>query len=121
MQAEYQAFQETLHELDALRFVSAPVPEDLHDKITARLDLQVWEQKRAGGLGWTGWLRNVALGGVATAAVLGALLSIFSHGNGAAPAGFSGLASNQLQATPLDKGVRVSYISSSPHAVTVQI
>jgi anti-sigma factor RsiW len=120
IKAEFEAFQRTMEELDALRFLSAPVPDDLHDKIAARLDLQVWEQKRSTSIGWAGWLRNLAMGGVAAAAVLGAVLSIISHSSTANAGGISGFAPNQLQATPADKGVRVSYIASTPRAITVQ-
>jgi hypothetical protein len=120
VKAEYEAFQQTLSELDGLRFVSSPVPADLHDKIAARLDLQVWEQKRVASVGWAGWLRNVALGGVAAAAVVGAILSIASHGQSANASGIGTLSTNQLLATPVDKGVKVSYIAASPKRVSVQ-
>ncbi len=120
LKGEFVAFNETVEHLDALRFVSAPVPFDLHDKIAARLDLIAWEQKRTASPGWTGWLRNLAFAGVGAAAVIGAGFSIMSHGSGPSTAGPGfNVSTNQLTAKPVDGGVRINYIAGAPTTVAV--
>ncbi len=122
LQREFNSFRRSFDELDGLRFVSSSVPGDLHDKIAARLDLHVWQQKQAAAPGWTGWLRNLAIGGVATAAVVGAVLSIFNHDTSASAANLIGFTPNQLQASPVssqDRDVRVRYLATGKHLVTV--
>lgn len=80
IQAEYRAFAATMESLGRLKQVEVPVPPDLHDRITARVDRYVWEQKRARKPGWPGVWRSVALGGVAMVALVGAFLSLKSSG-----------------------------------------
>ncbi len=101
LKEEYVAFEETMQQLESLKFEEAPLPFDLHETISARLDRHLYEekQKRPAPLGL--WLRNLAFGGVAAAALLGAVLSL------RAPEGKTNRASlatnsNQLalQATP---------------------
>lgn len=65
LQAEYRAFERTMAELSSLSQISVEPPEDLHEKISARLDRHIWEskQKQPGGLGQ--WLRLSLIGGLA--------------------------------------------------------
>ncbi len=46
LQAEYRAFERTMKELEAFGCVEVEPPSDLHDKIAARLDKAIWDQKR---------------------------------------------------------------------------
>lgn len=118
---EYRSFQETVTELDALRFVRAPVPADLHDRIAAKLDLHLWEEKRKAKPAWSGWLRGLAVGGVATVAVVGGVLAILNHGTGASTASLVDFTPNQLLAAPVDgsDSVKVTYSATAPGDIVV--
>src|SRR5947209_1700267 len=56
LQAEFAAFEKTMKGLEAFGAVEIEPPADLHERITARLDHAIWEQKRTAsrftGLGW---------------------------------------------------------------------
>jgi hypothetical protein len=69
LQAEYRAFVRTMKELEAFGCVEVEPPSDLHDKIAARLDKAIWEQKRqkAPALSFAWWKGLV---GVSVAAAL---------------------------------------------------
>jgi hypothetical protein len=77
---EYRSFAALWQELESLK---APVPEpefDLHERISRRLDLRVWEQSRAASASPIRWWRSLALGGLATLAIVAALTQIPSNG-----------------------------------------
>jgi hypothetical protein len=75
LQAEYRAFERTMKELEAFGGIDIEPPEDLHDKIAARLDKAIWEQKRnqktpAFAFAWWKGLFAVS---VAAAVIVGAM------------------------------------------------
>ncbi len=76
LQAEYRAFKRTMEDLDSLQNLTIAVPNDLHDRIAARIDKQVWEEKRKQTSGLSQWWRSLAFGGLAVVAIAGAIISV---------------------------------------------
>jgi len=119
LQREFISFRQTVDELENLQYLKAPVPADLHEKIAARLDRHIWEQKQAAKPAWTGWLRNMAIAGVGALAIVGAAFSIFHHGGSAATASLIGFAPNQIEAEPVGNSVRVRYLATGKQTISV--
>ena len=65
LRAEFEQFERTYDELRALKFEVIDIPEDLAEKISTRIDRQIYEQKRTVQPTWVGWLRNVSIAAVA--------------------------------------------------------
>jgi hypothetical protein len=82
LQAEYRAFERTMSELSSLREVEAELPFDLHDKIQARLDLHVFEQKRSQKAPFALWFRTLGFAGLAALAIFGTIKAIGTDGDG---------------------------------------
>lgn len=121
LRSEYEAFEQTMLELEGLKFLTVPVPEDLHERIAQRLDKHVHEQKRVGATGFAGWMRNLAFAGLAAAAVFGAILSIPRGGGNATQASVvSTNAPEQLQAKANDRDVLLTYRVTGTETVTVR-
>ncbi len=118
--AEYRAFERTMKEIASLRDVRVDVPEDLVDRITARIDKQVWEQRRTEKPGLATWWRSLALGGVATVAVLGAVISVRNAGNVASSSliPIAGAPMEQVYLAEKDGGYALAY-QTSDHATVV--
>lgn len=97
LHAEYELFDRTLASLETFQGVAAEEPADLFERVSARVDRHVYEQNRRspGRLG--AWWRPLAIGGVAAAAILGALVSLRPGGDTFA-AGLGGSASGAAKA-----------------------
>jgi hypothetical protein len=122
LQQEYRDFEQTLDELGALRFEYIEVPNDLHDRITARIDRQVYEQKQAAAPAWHGWVRNLGFAGLAAAAIFGAIIGLNSRrpSDDAVLGGGVSLSSNDsLAIKSVDGSVVLSYAPSVKHDVSV--
>jgi hypothetical protein len=121
LMAEFETFKVTLARLESLRFEAIDIPQDLSERIQARLDRHVWEEKRKTPAPWTMWLRNLALGGLGTAAIVGAVIGLNQRGP-VAGAGAINLSHtvDQLQVTRINQGVEVSYKPSSPKTVLLR-
>lgn len=81
LKTEYRAFERTMKQLDEL---SAPVPEpdfDLHERISARLDRQVFEAKAKSRNSFFGRWRTVVVGGACALVLVGAGLQIATSSN----------------------------------------
>ncbi len=107
VQAEYRAFSETM---EGLAVLSSPVPEpefDLHERISQRLDRHVFElNQQPKGSFWQSW-RNLAFGGIAALAIVGAVASLTMRGNsGSASAGVGPVGQTRVKKPIVDlKGV----------------
>ncbi len=75
LMADYAAFVETMNELDAMRYEEIEVPQYLSDRIATRVE-QVADKGRGLAPAWTNWLRSLALGTAATAAIAFAFVSV---------------------------------------------
>lgn len=85
LHAEYKAFEQVMRRLDTLKDQPVEVPSDLHERISARLDRQIYESKRetaAKGIG--GWWKSFALAGTACVALVAALIAIKGSNSGSA-------------------------------------
>lgn len=120
IQAEYRAFAATMESLDRLKQIEVPVPPDLHDRITARVDRHVWEQKRAQKPGFLGLWRSVALGGVAMVALVGALLSLRSSGPLATSGIVPGPTADAITIRDEQGRASLEYAPTAPAVVVVQ-
>lgn len=80
IQAEYDAFKRTSGQLDLLKTPVPAPPYDLHDRIMARLDLHLLEEKKKPAP-WFGLrLRGALTLGIAAVAIFGAVASLNSTG-----------------------------------------
>ncbi len=88
LREDYSAFVETMEGLDALRFEQIEIPLYLSDRIATRLETVQSKQKFGLPL-FSNWIRGLAVGGVAIAALAFAV-PIFRGDKTASTAGFSG-------------------------------
>jgi hypothetical protein len=75
LMADYAAFVETMNELDAMRYEEIEVPQNLSDRIATRVE-QVTDRNRTSAPSWITWLRGLALGSTATAALAFAFVAV---------------------------------------------
>ncbi|MEZ0325490.1 MAG: hypothetical protein ACAH95_06260 [Fimbriimonas sp.] len=75
LMADYAAFVETMNELDAMRYEEIEVPQYLSDRIATRVE-QAAEKNRGFAPSWATWLRGLALGTAATAAIAFAFVAV---------------------------------------------
>lgn len=76
LREEYRQFERTYEELGKLKYEVVEIPFDLHERIAAHVDKNLWELKRQRQPTWTVWARNLAFAGVGAAALIGAVLSL---------------------------------------------
>lgn len=76
LREEYRQFERTYEELGKLKYEVVEIPFDLHERIAAHVDKNLWELKKQRQPTWTIWARNLAFAGVAAAALVGAVLSL---------------------------------------------
>lgn len=111
LQAEYRAFVRTMQDLQALGHVEIEPPADLHDKIAARLDRIIWEEKRekapALSMGW--WKGLLAVSAVAAGLVFAFLEFGHSNTSQANIIGSFGSAADQFTFGAGDHEVTLSY------------
>ncbi|MEQ1935810.1 MAG: hypothetical protein ABL962_18290 [Fimbriimonadaceae bacterium] len=114
LQAEYRAFERTMLELDGLSAITVEPPEDLHERISARLDRVAWEAKQAKPSGIRAWWRVGILGTAATAVIVLAILQgNSSNGPRIMEANvIPGLAADSLTLTPAKNGISISVPTS---------
>jgi hypothetical protein len=96
--SEYRLFDDTLTSLEAMRDDVAPEPFGLFERISARVDREAFDQRRRSPARLGGWWRSLAIGGVAAAAILGALASLRGGGETFA-AGLAGAQAAPARAT----------------------
>jgi hypothetical protein len=98
LQSEYRAFERTMQALESFGTVEIEPPADLHDKISARLDKVVWEQKRqkASGFSFAWWKGLVAVS--AAAACIFGFLSYSKNQANVSPASVFGGSGNSSAA-----------------------
>lgn len=128
LKAEYEQFESTLKELESLRFEQVEVPFDLNDRISAAVDKSIYEKKRTAQPAWTVWLRNLAFGGLATAALFGGYLSIVNRSgdsNPSVPASpFPSETAKpnieQIEYKSIPNGVRMEYKPTDKHTVSIK-
>jgi len=120
LQEDYRGFEGTLDELNSMKFETVEVPFDLHERISARLDRHIYDQKQAAKPSWNLWLRNAGIAGLAAAAVFGAVMGINSRGDhnlsGVIP---GSVATDLLTVNAIPNGVVLQYKPSVQHIVTV--
>lgn len=113
LKAEYDEFVRVMAAFEDLSKETVETPVDLHDRIMARIDRQIYESKRAtrpAGI-FSLW-RSLAYGGAATVLIIGGILAL-RGGDGAFTAGFGGASNQQTLAPELrvgpDRGLIVEW------------
>lgn len=118
LHAEYKSFVQVVEAIEQMAKADVEIPFDLHDRITRRLDFQLYEQKRSAAPKFSVWWRSLTLGGVAAAAILSAIVAL-RPSNGPSVAGaISGAGSTELSVVYLDNVTRLQ-LGTSQSEVTV--
>lgn len=126
--AEYRSFTGAMKELDTLKLDEIQVPADLHDRICARLDRYLYDQKQKAPR-WGLCIRNLAYAGVGVLAIVGGLFA-FNSRSGTPQAGVIPVpAPDVVTYTVTEEGVGVrtgSRLSSllqndRPHAALFEV
>lgn len=128
LRAEYEQFEDTLKELEALRYEEIEVPFDLNERISAAVDKSIYDRKQTAQPSWIGWLRNLAFAGLAAAAVYGAYVSInMGKSNGPVISPVvpgtnqkSNRSIGQVEFRKLNSGIHMQYQPSSKQTVTIR-
>lgn len=88
VQAEYRAFERLMGALGGLK-AEVPEPEfDLHEAIARRLDKHLYDESRRTKHPVFAWWKSVALGGLATVALIAAVLQVRSNTGDSSQANF---------------------------------
>jgi hypothetical protein len=119
---EYASFASAFDSLIELRDVEIPVPADLTERISARLDRHIWEQDRKKAPAFTGWLRNLAFVGGAALLVLGTVWSFSQRGGQTASSGMVGAGSDgdQVAFARTDSGLRLRFSPGATKTLTIR-
>lgn len=125
LREDFRQFQRTYEELSNLKFETIEIPFDLNDRIGARIDRHLLEQKHAQRPSWTTWLRTTAIATVAVIAVLGAILSLQHNSGPVATAGLTPFGQSstkdQIDIAPLKNGsVDVHYSPSAAKTLIIR-
>lgn len=119
LQADYAAFVETMAELELLPAEEIEVPAYLNDRIAARISAERAKQKSRVPV-WTTWIRGLAFGGLATAALSYAFLSITHKGGPTANADFvSSAGSDRLSFSNKATGLVMEFRPATEQTVVV--
>ncbi|HRI44320.1 MAG TPA: hypothetical protein PLL78_09530 [Fimbriimonadaceae bacterium] len=76
LKADYRQFEIVMLRLGQLKDMPVNVPEDLHEKISSRIDRQLYAAKRSAPGGFLAWWKSAALAGLACAAIVAAVIAI---------------------------------------------
>lgn len=79
LQDEYRSFEYTMRELDSYA-TPINIPSDLHERISARLDKHVWDEKQKKAPALVTWWKSILVGGVAVAVVALGTFAVKSGG-----------------------------------------
>lgn len=87
--SDYSEFESLLQGLESTKDVTYEVPFDLHDKIMARVDKNLFEAKRNARPNWfSGW-RLALVAGVAGVTIIGTVMSLKGPATGTAESGIA--------------------------------
>jgi len=117
LQADYAAFTETMEELDLLPHEEIEIPMFLNDRIAARLEPER-ARKRDRVPIWTTWLRGLAFGSLATAALVFAFISMNRHDD-IAQASLAGGIGERVSFTMKQSQLTLDYHPNAEHTVIV--
>lgn len=118
LQADFAAFVETMEELEMLPQEEIEVPMFLNDRIATRLE-QERSKRTARVPVWTLWLRGLAFGGLATAAIAGAFISIGNRGGAARADLLDGGAGDRLAFANRDSTLMLDYHPATKQTVVI--
>ena len=108
---EYQTYRKAIKAVEAMRETPIAIPFDLNERIARRVDRAAYEQKEATRKpALLTWWRSLALGAVATVALIGALFTLQNRSN-----------SQAFQASMLpgsDTGIKLEFTDGKWVAVT---
>lgn len=127
LRSEYDRFTAALDQLSLLRDVPIDIPFDLNDRIGARLDKQLWEQKQSAPKAWFVRFRLAAFSGVAALLLIGAAFSIKNHNaDGPMTGGIvdvpqSGGAGEQLSVAVKQSGLTVEFAPQAKKTVVFRM
>lgn len=119
LQAEYAAFEKTMKGLEAFGAIEIEPPADLHEKISARLDHAIWEQKRVNSrFAGLGWLKLGIMGAAVAAGLVLALFKLNGHSSANVASVFPTGSSSEFAFKPGNQGLDLSY-PSVDHATVI--
>lgn len=119
LKEEYAQFVRAMGELDSLKFEHISIPEDLHERIAARIDRHIYDRKQTAKAPFAQWLRGIAFVGVGAIAILGGLFALNRHSN-TSEAGIVTLPSDKLDYTVTPEGVTLQILPASPETVVIR-
>lgn len=107
IKAEYVNFTRAIEAINAMQSESIETPFDLHERISARIDREVWEKKNKQKSNWMStWWRSLALGGVAVLAIVGTFSTVLRpSGSSTANANLVGGVGDSYSILKMDGGV----------------
>lgn len=113
LKADYAAFSHTMLQLDQLQFEEIEIPIFLHDRIATRLEADEATRKKSGGF-FGNWLRGLAFSGLATAAIVGAVVAIKAQSDTANAGIFGSIPNLSSDSTTKEPGNLGGPSSTSP-------
>ncbi|HVL40207.1 MAG TPA: hypothetical protein VM328_12530 [Fimbriimonadaceae bacterium] len=121
LQAEYRAFERTMGMLNSMKDIEVEVPFDLNERINARIDRHVFEQKRQQRVPALAWWKSLAFGGVAALAIFGTIKGFGGSGGDTSQANLLGTATNeQIQVTQAKGQLTLKYQTAGRATVVIR-
>jgi hypothetical protein len=118
---EYSRFQATLTLLDGLQYEPIAIPDDLSERISARLDKHIWDAKQKTTPAWQSWLRGIAFAGAAAAIIFGSVVSLTHRSSGSVASSMVGASGSGDHVTLVktDSAVRLKFSPSTAKTLSV--
>ena len=125
LRKDFESFSQTMEDLDESFATDVPIPHDLHDRITARIDRSVYEASTASPKGFAGMWRKFAFAGLGVLLLGGASFSILNRGGnggteaGSFPSTIAQTASAELRVDASQKGTFLRFKPSATDSVQI--
>ncbi|MFN3728606.1 MAG: anti-sigma factor family protein [Fimbriimonadaceae bacterium] len=118
---DYRTFEQTMEFARTLAEVEAPIPADLHERISRRVDKYAYDRKSQSVAPFAVWWKSLIAGSLAVGGLLVATLTM-NPSSGARTAGMVGGGElNQLAVSGSGSDVSVSLVSAHVHQVTIRL
>lgn len=116
---EYSQFVRAMDELGTLKFEEIDIPHDLQERISARIDRDIYERKHSGRRPFLSWARGLAYAGIGALAITGAFFALNSH-SPTQGAGFAPSAIDRIDYAVSANGVTLRVAPASPKSVVIR-
>lgn len=119
LKSEYRSFVNTMDDLFVLRSEEIQMPADLSEKISARLDREIWNKKQKQPISWINLLKGFAAASVVSLAVGAAVVSLRNAPSDTLTSSTISAGVDKATYRGTDEGLAYSYFAASPKIIVI--